>query len=101
MHLARISSEGTAWQLAPRLNVRGARFAASFRRRTVSGVDSDAMGGTEFEFLQALPPDASGLPKYDKPTVMLVRRSAGTRAAASARRGVGGNATGRAVSALR
>src|SRR6185295_7297940 len=45
---------GTAWPLAARLNVRGAKVGAIFRRREVSGLDAEESEGGYF-FAQPLP----------------------------------------------
>lgn len=45
---------GTAWPLAARLNVRGAKVGAIFRGREVSGLDTEGSEGGYF-FAQALP----------------------------------------------
>jgi C-terminal processing protease CtpA/Prc len=60
---------GTAWSIAPRLNVRGATVGATFRRPQVDGFSSQRMA-TEFAFSQPLP--VSDKPKYTRPTVMLI-----------------------------
>ena len=61
---------GTAWPIAPRLNVRGVEFAAAFQRAYVSG---EPMEGPErFQFLQALPPNVGHKPLYRGKTFMLV-----------------------------
>lgn len=60
---------GTAWSIAPRLNVRGAAVGALFRRPQVDGFTSQGLG-TEFAFAQPLP--VSDQPKYTRPTVMLI-----------------------------
>ena len=61
---------GTAWPIAPRLNVRGAEFAAAFQRAYVSG---EPMEGPErFQFLQGLPPNEGHKPLYRGKTFMLV-----------------------------
>jgi C-terminal processing protease CtpA/Prc len=56
--------KGTAWSIAPRLNVRGAKVGAQFREP-----DGGEMGSGRF-FAQPLP-EASGA-KYTAPTVMLI-----------------------------
>jgi C-terminal processing protease CtpA/Prc len=47
--------QGTAWALAPRLNVKGAKYGASFQRMLVSGGSSTEEGEVRFAFLQPLP----------------------------------------------
>ncbi len=59
---------GTAWSIAPRLNVKGAKVGAVFRRAQVSGVSPDPSAAFYFE--QPLP--VSTLPKYAGKTVMLI-----------------------------
>jgi C-terminal processing protease CtpA/Prc len=58
---------GTAWSLAPRLNVKNARFAAAFQRPLVSG---DGIDDGNVSFLQRIsPPDKW---KYAGKTVTLI-----------------------------
>ena len=45
---------GTAWALAPRLNVKGATDWARFRRREVS-YESLSLGGSDYAFVQRVP----------------------------------------------
>ncbi|HXW07306.1 MAG TPA: S41 family peptidase [Vicinamibacterales bacterium] len=61
---------GTAWSIAPRINTKGARTGAVFRRAQVSGLDTfeDSVAGFYFE--QPLP--TSDKPKYTGRTVMLI-----------------------------
>jgi C-terminal processing protease CtpA/Prc len=47
--------QGTAWALAPRLNVKGAKHAAAFQRMLVSGGSTTDEGEARFAFLQPLP----------------------------------------------
>ena len=60
---------GTAWSIAPRLNTRGAVYAALFRRRMISGRE-DEQEQTGFDFSQPLPTSESW--KYTGRTVMLI-----------------------------
>ena len=60
---------GTAWSIAPRLNVRGARYGATFRRPQIDGF-SPYREDLHFGFSQPLP--VSDQPKYTRPTVMLI-----------------------------
>ena len=61
---------GTAWSIAPRINVHsGSTVAAKFRRLVVSSPDTART--TLFEFDQPIPP-SQGLPKYTGRTVLLV-----------------------------
>jgi C-terminal processing protease CtpA/Prc len=57
---------GTAWAIAPRINTKGARYAADFRRPLV-GSGSEV----SFQFLQPIP-DRGGRPLYRGRTVMLI-----------------------------
>ena len=64
--------QGTAWSIAPRLNVRGACHGAAFRRNVVGG-DPAALDGRAtavFSFLQPIP--TSDKPKYTGKVVMLI-----------------------------
>ena len=63
---------GTAWSIAPRLNVRGARDGAAFRRNVVGGdpASLDRQGTAVFSFLQPLP--TSSKPKYTGRVIMLI-----------------------------
>jgi C-terminal processing protease CtpA/Prc len=61
---------GTAWTLAPRLNVKGAKYGASFQRPLVSsGVGGEQEEG-HFAFRQPLPPTTQW--KYQGKTVTLI-----------------------------
>jgi C-terminal processing protease CtpA/Prc len=62
--------QGTAWALAPRLNVKGAKYGAAFRRMLVSGGSSSQLGEPSFAFLQPLPPGDKW--KYKGKTVTLI-----------------------------
>lgn len=62
--------QGTAWALAPRLNVTGAKYAASFQRRLVSGGTSGEEGESRFAFRQPLPVSSGW--KYKGKTVTLI-----------------------------
>lgn len=60
---------GTAWSIAPRINTKGAKTGAVFRRAQVSGLSSfESASGFYFE--QPLP--TSDKPKYAGRTVMLI-----------------------------
>ncbi len=59
---------GTAWVLAPRLNVKQARWGAAFQRPLVGGATEEE--GTRLSFLQALPPTQGWI--YRKPVVTLI-----------------------------
>jgi hypothetical protein len=59
----------TVWAIAPRLNTRGARYGAVFRRPIVSGL-MDKVFEPGFAFSQPLP--VSHLWKYEGRTVMLI-----------------------------
>jgi C-terminal processing protease CtpA/Prc len=61
---------GTAWALAPRLNVRGAKYGASFQRMVVSGGSSTEEGKARFAFRQPLPTGNKW--KYRGKTVTLI-----------------------------
>ncbi len=60
--------KGTAWSLAPRLNVKGAKHGAAFTRMLVSGASS--MEDSRFAFLQPLPTGTQW--KYQAKTVTLI-----------------------------
>jgi len=62
---------GTAWSIAPRINTRNARVGAQFRRSEVSAFSAEE-GDAGFYFAQPLPPLPPGVPKYTRPTVMLI-----------------------------
>jgi C-terminal processing protease CtpA/Prc len=59
----------TAWEIAPRLNTRGAVYGALFRRPLVSALESDR-SRTGVDFSQPLPKGEE--PKYTGRTVMLI-----------------------------
>jgi C-terminal processing protease CtpA/Prc len=61
--------QGTAWSIAPRLNVRGAAHAALFRRNLVGGDFGDE-GSESLTFLQPLP--TTDKPKYTGKVVVLI-----------------------------
>lgn len=61
---------GTAWSIAPRINTKGARTGAVFRRVQVSGASSFEESASGFYFEQPLP--TSDKPKYMGRTVMLI-----------------------------
>jgi C-terminal processing protease CtpA/Prc len=56
----------TAWTIAPRINTKGARYAADFRRPLVGPLSEGS-----FHFLQPIP-DRGGRPLYRGRTVMLI-----------------------------
>ena len=60
----------TAWSIAPRINTKGARTGAVFRRAQVSGVSTFEESASGFYFEQPLP--ASEKPKYPGKLVMLI-----------------------------
>lgn len=63
--------QGTAWAIAPRINTRGAKVGAQFRRPQVSAFSlEEAESG--FYFSQPLPRLPEGEAKYTGPTVMLI-----------------------------
>jgi C-terminal processing protease CtpA/Prc len=62
--------QGTAWALAPRLNVKEAKYGASFQRTLVSGGVTADEGEARFAFRQPLPTGNKW--KYKGKTVTLV-----------------------------
>src|SRR5262249_51538229 len=58
--------KGTAWAIAPRINTKGAKHAADFRRPIVGPLSEGS-----FQFLQPIP-DRGGRPLYRGRTVMLI-----------------------------
>jgi C-terminal processing protease CtpA/Prc len=60
---------GTAWAIAPRINTKGARFAALFQRAEVTGGLSEATD-QRFQFKQRVP--ESDLPVYRGRVVVLI-----------------------------
>jgi C-terminal processing protease CtpA/Prc len=62
--------QGTAWSIAPRINTKGAKVGAQFRRAQVSAL-SEEEGSAGFYFSQPLPP-LRGRELYAAPTVMLI-----------------------------
>lgn len=62
---------GTAWSIAPRINTRNARTGAQFRRSQVSAFSVEE-GESGFYFSQPLPSLPPDVPKYTRPTVMLI-----------------------------
>jgi C-terminal processing protease CtpA/Prc len=61
---------GTAWSIAPRINTKGARVGAIFRRAQISGVATFEETASGFFFEQPLP--VTDTPKYTGRTIMLV-----------------------------
>jgi C-terminal processing protease CtpA/Prc len=61
---------GTAWSIAPRINTKGAKVGAVFRRAQVSGAGSFEESASGFFFEQPLPTTMA--PKYTGKTVMLI-----------------------------
>ena len=64
---------GTAWAIAPHINVKKAKVGARFRRPLWSGFDlqdDDLSGGASYAFEQPLPPTKGAL--YTGRTVMLI-----------------------------
>lgn len=62
---------GTAWPIAPRINRRQAKVAASFRMPYVNAIDDGAVSPA-LSFDQALPALPAGASVYTAPTVMLI-----------------------------
>jgi C-terminal processing protease CtpA/Prc len=62
--------QGTAWSIAPRINTKGAKIGAIFRRAQVSGVTSFEEATSGFYFEQPLP--ATDKPRYTGKVVMLI-----------------------------
>jgi C-terminal processing protease CtpA/Prc len=62
--------QGTAWSIAPRLNVRGAVHAAGFRRNVVGGDFGEDESSASLAFLQPMP--TTSKPKYDGKVVVLI-----------------------------
>jgi C-terminal processing protease CtpA/Prc len=62
--------QGTAWALAPRLNVKGAKYGASFQRMLVSGAFTTEEGESRFAFRQPL--STGDKWKYKGKTVTLI-----------------------------
>jgi C-terminal processing protease CtpA/Prc len=62
--------QGTAWSIAPRINTKGAKVGAQFRRAQVSAL-SEEEGSAGLYFSQPLPP-LRGKELYTAPTVMLI-----------------------------
>jgi C-terminal processing protease CtpA/Prc len=63
--------QGTAWSIAPRINTRGAKIGAQFRRAQVMAFSAEE-GESGFYFNQSLPPLPAGKPLYTRPVVMLI-----------------------------
>lgn len=62
---------GTAWPIAPRINVKKAKVGAQFRRSQISAFSiEEAEAG--FYFSQPLPENGRDLPVYDKPLAMII-----------------------------
>ncbi len=62
---------GTAWPIAPRINVKKAKFGAQFRRSQVSAFSGEE-GEAGFHFSQPLPENSRDQPVYDKPIAMII-----------------------------
>jgi C-terminal processing protease CtpA/Prc len=62
---------GTAWDIAPRINTRKARSGPQFRRVEVSDSSIEEGSGGRF-FVQPMPEDGRGLSLYTHPTLMLI-----------------------------
>jgi len=62
---------GTAWSIARRINVRGAKIGAQFRRRAVSAISPEE-ADSGFYFSQPLPAADLERPTYTQPIVMLI-----------------------------
>jgi hypothetical protein len=63
---------GTAWTIAPRLNVKGAKVGARFRRPLLVGVPEPDGTRPSFAFEQSLPELPPGASLYRGKTVMLI-----------------------------
>jgi C-terminal processing protease CtpA/Prc len=63
---------GTAWAIAPRLNVKGARVGARFRRPVLVGVPEPDEPHPSLAFEQRLPELPAGAAVYRGKTVMLI-----------------------------
>jgi C-terminal processing protease CtpA/Prc len=61
---------GTAWSIAPRINTKGAKIGAVFRRAQVSGASTFEESASGFYFEQPLP--SSDKPTYTGRTVALI-----------------------------
>lgn len=61
---------GTAWAIAPRINTKGVRYAARFRRAQVSALSTEEAEAA-FSFSQPLP-EPSGVEVYRGRTLMLI-----------------------------
>jgi C-terminal processing protease CtpA/Prc len=66
---------GTAWSIAPRINVKKAAGAAWFERHLLSGDIEEGRDGT-FKFQQKVPPGEPGKPLYRGRVVMLINEFA-------------------------
>lgn len=62
---------GTAWPIAPRINVKGAKVGAQFRRSQVSAFSIEE-ADSGFYFSQPLPEISRDQPVYDKPIAMII-----------------------------
>lgn len=63
--------QGTAWDIAPRINRRNAKIGAQFRRSLVTAT-SEEEAESGFYFSQPLPELPPGASKYTAPTVMII-----------------------------
>jgi C-terminal processing protease CtpA/Prc len=63
---------GTAWAIAPRLNVRHATHAAAFERCVVHDFDAEVGCVSRFKFMQSLPANRGNQRLYHGKTLMLV-----------------------------
>jgi len=70
---------GTAWALAPRLNVKGAEAAAAFFPTLISGTDSGDVDSASALFLQKLP-RSEGKPLYRGKVIMLISETTQSQA---------------------
>ncbi|HEX8255383.1 MAG TPA: S41 family peptidase [Thermoanaerobaculia bacterium] len=75
--------KGTAWQIAPRINIKKARYGASFRRPQLTARSAEETEGG-FYFDQPLPPNVGNKPQYSGPTATLIDDSAVSHAEHSA-----------------
>lgn len=67
---------GTAWPIAPRLNVKKATGAAWFERRFLSGDLDEGYDGGTFKFQQSVPTGETGQAPYRGRVVMLINEHA-------------------------
>lgn len=70
--------KGTAWAIAPRLNVKGAKYGAQFLQPYVipSPSGGDALDDQRIRFLQGIPPLAPGASIYRGKVIVLINSDA-------------------------